>query len=74
MKPVLKRPRQKAVTAMGRGASPPASVGRFLKKEKGKAHNSELWCVCICSEISVTQSRNRKEHAADMTQGSAVHF
>lgn len=59
MRPVLKRPPQIAVTAMGRGASPPASVGRFFKKEKGKAHNSALWCVCICCEISVTHSRNR---------------
>lgn len=31
----------------------------IFKKEKGKAHNSAVWCVCICCEISVTQSRNR---------------
>lgn len=65
MRPVLRRPPQIAATAMGRGASPPASIGRFFNKEKGKARNSELWCVCICCEISV-ETRTCSRHDSEV--------
>lgn len=55
MRPVLKRPPRIAVTAMGRGASPPASVGGFLKKKRER-HTTVRFGVFVSAVKSVLRT------------------
>lgn len=55
MRPVLKRPPRIAVTAMGRGALPPASVGGFLKKKRER-HTTVSFGVFVSAVKSVLRT------------------